>query len=187
MILPMVVFVPSRGFLFFYSNNRFTSGFTTWLFSSPHGDFSFSIINPSLIKAVITVFVPSRGFLFFYYNENTGIIKNAKVFVPSRGFLFFYGTLHTGSRPQRCKRFSFPHGDFSFSIRMYKYYDTPYGCFRPLTGISLFLFQQPFHFRLHHLVVFVPSRGFLFFYNKSLLNKGGYHGFRPLTGISLFL
>ena len=160
MILPMVVFVPSRGFLFFYSNNRFTSGFTTWLFSSPHGDFSFSIINPSLIKAVITVFVPSRGFLFFYYNENTGIIKNAKVFVPSRGFLFFYGTLHTGSRPQRCKRFSSPHGDFSFSIHCCRLCRQNIG-FRPLTGISLFLYNGSNH-QVQHLPFSSPHGDFSF-------------------------
>ena len=59
-------------------------------FSSPHGDFSFSIPMIKSITALIAVFVPSRGFLFFY------IVP----FLLSSGFASF----------------SSPHGDFSFSI-----------------------------------------------------------------------
>ena len=62
------VFVPSRGFLFFYK---------TW--------------EDLLGVKVNSVFVPSRGFLFFYYYRLALlIILGILVFVPSRGFLFFY-------------------------------------------------------------------------------------------------
>ena len=59
-----VVFVPSRGFLFFYVLHRS----------------SFS--SPSTI-----VFVPSRGFLFFYQLWGKQVKTLEAVFVPSRGFL----------------------------------------------------------------------------------------------------
>ena len=81
--------------------------------------------------------------------------------------------------------------------------------FRPLTGISLFLFmmkQQQIHllkFSSPHgdfsfsmkdgaffrptESVFVPSRGFLFFYDAIVRENTITVGFRPLTGISLFL
>ena len=71
-VVRTVVFVPSRGFLFFYDSlgNRLLR---TSEFSSPHGDFSFSIIFFIAIVAHNIVFVPSRGFLFFYIN---GGIRN---------------------------------------------------------------------------------------------------------------
>ena len=86
-----MVFVPSRGFLFFYGAG-YEPKLCQFEFSSPHGDFSFSmeIENVKRIKAV--VFVPSRGFLFFYKHEKFEMIKVCIVFVPSRGFLFFYDT-----------------------------------------------------------------------------------------------
>ena len=63
-----IVFVPSRGFLFFYKSHA-----KAWLFliefSSPHGDFSFSIASFVAVILAVTVFVPSRGFLFFYVDE----------------------------------------------------------------------------------------------------------------------
>ena len=59
-------------------------------FSSPHGDFSFSIAVVAAVCAAVAVFVPSRGFLFFY----AAVIR----------FLSL------------CCLFSSPHGDFSFSI-----------------------------------------------------------------------
>ena len=85
-----IVFVPSRGFLFFYVYSN--SSFTFWKDG---------------------VFVPSRGFLFFYYKI---VVDNAKisVFVPSRGFLFFYTM--TLRFMQKQQQFSSPHGDFSFSM-----------------------------------------------------------------------
>ena len=134
----------------------------TELFSSPHGDFSFSI-GSTVWRWWLhrTVFVPSRGFLFFYYpcllhgskgrmfssphgdfsfsiNEYEALKALADiVFVPSRGFLFFYSL--KGCERIRVDRFSSPHGDFSFSI-----------CFNLSNN--------------HVTFVFVPSRGFLFFY-----------------------
>ena len=58
-------------------------------FSSPHGDFSFSIKEMTL-DTMLTLF-------------------------------------------------SSPHGDFSFSIRLERSIEKQRICFRPLTGISLFL------------------------------------------------
>ena len=83
-------------------------------FSSPHGDFSFSILFPLHAHFVsCEVFVPSRGFLFFYVVDESG--KNTPTL------------------------FSSPHGDFSFSIQYIISNSQFYSCFRPLTGISLFL------------------------------------------------
>ena len=134
------------------------------------------------------VFVPSRGFLFFYrckavdrrcaasrFRPLTGISLFllslfctscflCSVFVPSRGFLFFYW-LH-GICSVVKQVFSSPHGDFSFS--MLGVVAFPFKIrFRPLTGISLFLctsIDVP-----EEDLVFVPSRGFLFFYRFRLL------------------
>ena len=107
-------------------------------FSSPHGDFSFSIetfarsgskktcFRPltgiSLFLLVDLdgmamggiVFVPSRGFLFFYEDYVNAMLEERKVFVPSRGFLFFYE--NEKDNDYFSQRFSSPHGDFSFSI-----------------------------------------------------------------------
>ena len=42
--IEILVFVPSRGFLFFYNGTKALKyDVTNALFSSPHGDFSFSI------------------------------------------------------------------------------------------------------------------------------------------------
>ena len=61
------------------------------MFSSPHGDFSFSMVASGDITLEELVFVPSRGFLFFYQGGE----KMKKIEI----------------------------------------------CFRPLTGISLFLLE----------------------------------------------
>ena len=136
--LEALVFVPSRGFLFFYDRRLHDSNHTRRVFSSPHGDFSFSIDPDRGRGAFCIVFVPSRGFLFFYLSR-----------LPSSA--------------QRGESFSSPHGDFSFSIAPFEYVvakagevfvpsrgflffynvneqlkDNKLG-FRPLTGISLFL------------------------------------------------
>ena len=106
--------------------------------------------------------------------------------------------------------FSSPHGDFSFSMTRCLTKRTQRRGFRPLTGISLFLylwyvlpfleilFSSPhgdFSFSIVIVdcynegdVVFVPSRGFLFFYTQCIsCSVQSQSGFRPLTGISLFL
>ena len=132
-----------------------------------------------------------------------------RVFVPSRGFLFFYWPQphSVGMMPV----FSSPHGDFSFSIKTSLSFPPEYvQSFRPLTGISLFLFclllplftcllfsspHGDFSFSIKSenkkvqlaAFVFVPSRGFLFFYKGIRYIELPLLGFRPLTGISLFL
>ena len=156
-----LVFVPSRGFLFFYRN----------------------MLHEQIRKAV---FVPSRGFLFFYRNDSPRcaddgrrfssphgdfsfsmelrwkVILHLMVFVPSRGFLFFYKTWKKHWKTKNM--FSSPHGDFSFSMKnLEKCISSSRSSFRPLTGISLFLFSCG-----HTEEIQI-------------------YGFRPLTGISLFL
>ena len=105
--------------------------------------------------------------------------------------------------------FSSPHGDFSFSIQLFDTEREYISCFRPLTGISLFLWKRFKKLYLKKDVfvpsrgflffykepitqtqkapVFVPSRGFLFFYATKIVELLPVHSFRPLTGISLFL
>ena len=130
-----MVFVPSRGFLFFYC------GVIVWLylplqFSSPHGDFSFSM----KLKRVQT---------------------NTRHWFSSPHGDFSFSMMKrqpNGIRPE----VSSPHGDFSFSMLL----------IAP-TGFSS--------------LVFVPSRGFLFFYHQLSKLLQLFFGFRPLTGISLFL
>ena len=133
-------------------------------FSSPHGDFSFSIKCPgNSYTAGGWVFVPSRGFLFFYKHYKHDYERRGKVFVPSRGFLFFYALrLFLSTASSRCFRpltgislflWRWQHGGSSWHFR-----------FRPLTGISLFLYT-PKEELIEYLTVFVPSRGFLFFYD----------------------
>ena len=163
---------------------------TNKLFSSPHGDFSFSIVYSVYSSVRFSVFVPSRGFLFFYslYIISSHILilfssphgdfsfsmairwknytKALTVFVPSRGFLFFYITCRFRCFKFRNK-FSSPHGDFSFSIKMEIHFtistirfSSPHGDFS--FSISTFALLPSFF-----IFVFVPSRGFLFFYKKS--------------------
>ncbi len=130
------VFVPSRGFLFFYAYLKVQPG-DIMEFSSPHGDFSFSIKTLWQLQKMIAVFVPSRGFLFFY--KGKGRSQSADWFSSPHGdFSFSIVAMIVTSFP--AFRFSSPHGDFSFSIRTCKNISKKYW------------------------TVFVPSRGFLFFY-----------------------
>ena len=99
---------------FSFSIPRYRCPMSFGLFSSPHGDFSFSIEQTMRMSdSSDWVFVPSRGFLFFYFLCKIILIIVLCVFVPSRGFLFFYS------------------GEITLTVRK--------NCFRPLTGISLFL------------------------------------------------
>ena len=107
------------------------------MFSSPHGDFSFSIgAEYAATTPLGPVFVPSRGFLFFYKDLKEALKNKEYVFVPSRGFLFFYERRREDEKVY--VEFSSPHGDFSFSITQWVVLPSFHG-FRPLTGISLFL------------------------------------------------
>ena len=107
------------------------------LFSSPHGDFSFSIRRCHRMGGGKSVFVPSRGFLFFY---------------DIRGHIFHMSQ----------DAFSSPHGDFSFSIllcpsyALYQQFSSPHGDFSFSITVRCILRKSQ--------RVFVPSRGFLFFY-----------------------
>ena len=79
---------PHGDFSFSIEIHKAYPGTENW-FSSPHGDFSFSIKLKDGTIDYLIVFVPSRGFLFFYFADIT-TEDLQKVFVPSRGFLFFY-------------------------------------------------------------------------------------------------
>ena len=155
------VFVPSRGFLFFYEIHFTIATIRTAVFVPSRGFLFFYSLIRGYNDGRLAVFVPSRGFLFFYINF--WLLKNWMwtVFVPSRGFLFFYKKRMSWSKKDT--KFSSPHGDFSFSIFISDFfYLHLFHRFRPLTGISLFLYS-----------ILVQSLMILCF--------------RPLTGISLFL
>ena len=158
------------------------------MFSSPHGDFSFSINNRFwLYRMGGTSFRPLTGISLFLWTLHGGSVSANICFRPLTGISLFLWHLQDSGffsirfRPLTgislflsCARiaweiqprgFSSPHGDFSFSI------------FYPAFATRLWWFQ----------IVFVPSRGFLFFYDMK--NNGAVFTicFRPLTGISLFL
>ena len=137
------------------------------------------------LKIATSVFVPSRGFLFFYGLNNDITVHAKTVFVPSRGFLFFYNSLSVTLMSYESFR---PLTGISlFLLLQTCRFHAGSLRFRPLTGISLFLwrkdnscvgngrFSSPhgdFSFSIMRIVsnevvedtVFVPSRGFLFFY-----------------------
>ena len=161
----------------------------TWLiikFSSPHGDFSFSMMDPDWFRKHLTSFRPLTGISLFLSFLMLPIVSSSAVFVPSRGFLFFYAHVCSICEFLDCFRPLTGISLFLSSCRRH-----PRTCllrFRPLTGISLFLyylvkekvvlgkkFSSPhgdFSFSIcfdtsvntHLEHVFVPSRGFLFFY-----------------------
>ena len=131
------------------------------------------------------------------------------VFVPSRGFLFFYVCIRRGqgSRKSRFRPLTgislflfYPEGDGKYSVI----------CFRPLTGISLFLyfctnrkhqlilFSSPhgdFSFSIQIILISAtrftafssPHGDFSFSIGKRTARSMFWNSFRPLTGISLFL
>ena len=104
------------------------------LFSSPHGDFSFSIkIERRETIPTITFSSPHGDFSFSMIDNRMIVNSNGTVFVPSRGFLFFYAYLKV--QPGDIMEFSSPHGDFSFSIKemtldtMLTLFSSPHGDF----------------------------------------------------------
>ena len=148
--------IPSRGFLFFYYALisyskcdlcfRPLTGISLFLyctflqdisaldFSSPHGDFSFSIkIERRETIPTITFSSPHGDFSFSMIDNRMIVNSNGTVFVPSRGFLFFYAYLKV--QPGDIMEFSSPHGDFSFSIKemtldtMLTLFSSPHGDF----------------------------------------------------------
>ena len=153
-------------------------------FSSPHGDFSFSICGFIQKRAVPKFSSPHGDFSFSIKDLLRRYKKRKKVFVPSRGFLFFY--IVTWNAPI-----------------------VEDGRFRPLTGISLFLsgsscftnssqsvfvpsrgflfFYEDMKWSDLKSMVFVPSRGFLFFYRSFLKAKGRFYTvFVPSRGFLFF-
>ena len=181
-ILASVVFVPSRGFLFFYAKKSCNS-LESWVFVPSRGFLFFYRIG-RILEEMVWGFRPLTGislflWLFFQFLEISFVL----VFVPSRGFLFFYKALYfacwwPGS-------FSSPHGDFSFSIKGHKFTKPELIGFRPLTGISLFLYENKNICRGYQKV-FVPSRGFLFFYWVALSLHPFFPVFVPSRGFLFF-
>ena len=86
-----------------------------------------------------SVSVPSRGYLFFYQEKDLKQNEAIEtVSVPSRGYLFFYtsGNLWGKNRPGS---FPSPLGVISFFTERGGAYKMKKQCFRPLSGLSLFL------------------------------------------------
>ena len=156
------------------------------MFSSPHGDFSFSINNRFwLYRMGGTSFRPLTGISLFLWTLHGGSVSANICFRPLTGIsLFLWKIFCTATKQDQA--FSSPHGDFSFSINNHWTVENRGGGFRPLTGISLFLYRPgaamhavvPFSsphgdfsfsivltcYNYENFPVFVPSRGFLFFY-----------------------
>ena len=63
-LLEISVFVPSRGFLFFYHTQAIITRFEI-LFSSPHGDFSFSMVKGYYVPYGYMGFRPLTGISLF--------------------------------------------------------------------------------------------------------------------------
>ena len=133
----IAVFVPSRGFLFFYHTQAIITRFEI-LFSSPHGDFSFSIKAKEEVKAQIG-FRPLTGISLFLFGLVKTLVRNTELFSSPHGD-FSFSIKRKYNAESISRQFSSPHGDFSFSIEtaVLESIGKKIG-FRPLTGISLFL------------------------------------------------
>ena len=83
-------------------------------FSSPIGDF---VIYTKIKR-------------WYEYDRN-------KVFVPYRGFCYLYKT--PASKEEKNMKFSSPIGDFVIYTKSKNLLQIPIGCFRPLSGILLFI------------------------------------------------
>ena len=181
----LAVFVPSRGFLFFYQEQPWTLLWQDLLFSSPHGDFSFSIQHRRDAWSCEKLFSSPHGDFSFSIRSEWAGQRRILSFRPLTGIsLFLYSSLFVISH---IILFSSPHGDFSFSMvtslcpadRVQITFSSPHGDFS---------FSIDNGWRTgNSALVFVPSRGFLFFYQWSQYAPWFCSRFRPLTGISLFL
>ena len=104
------------------------------MFSSPHGDFSFSMTKSIVQECFPFVFSSPHGdFSFSITLKQIFMKRTERVFVPSRGFFFFYSV--TEYMYCNFDEFSSPHGDFSFSIKFKKFnivseeFSSPHGDF----------------------------------------------------------
>ena len=132
-------------------------------FSSPHGDFSFSIDKLRTVAAEQGSFRPLTGISLFLYTTNN-TTKTANVFSSPHGDFSFSITEALNLIYSRA--FSSPHGDFSFSMFPFRtMYELFFSVFVPSRGF-LFFYKFDFICHPHSIRVFVPSRGFLFFYPK---------------------
>ena len=131
-------------------------------FSSPHGDFSFSICPLFSLVDNRTLFSSPHGDFSFSMGKKKKQKKKPISFRPLTGIsLFLFLIMSTSRNTQPV--FSSPHGDFSFSIRRQQPYE--------IHGKQFSSPHGDFSFSIRHNCclcpfssVFVPSRGFLFFY-----------------------
>ncbi len=108
-----IVFVPFRGFLFFYEKK---------------------MTKFNLLK----VFVPFRGFLFFYACCSLGEEKKGRVFSSPSGA--FYFSIEIAEDRFFNESFSSPSGAFYFSMPAIETVkNIADGSFRPLPGLFIFL------------------------------------------------
>ena len=115
------------------------------------------------LNTALDSFRPLTGISLFLSNAPEIPTPLAVEFSSPHGdFSFSINIINTITKEE--EKFSSPHGDFSFSIGNIKISRHEFLGFRPLTGISLFLFDD-----------------------ISFCTINGVNGFRPLTGISLFL
>ena len=183
MWLGKTIFVPSTGYLYFYQTSRV-----------PEGEGNRS------------VFVPSTGYLYFYLDKTNktpyqvsfssplrGISISTmdtqqlqcdiSVFVPSTGYLYFY--FITSFKTSMENMFSSPLRGISISTIIFFMFLFLLIRFRPLYGVSLFLHK------IHELgtfynEVFVPSTGYLYFYDNKREVRKIITVFVPSTGYLYF-
>ena len=155
-------FRPLTGISLFLLSKEVKEAYKSASFSSPHGDFSFSIGLVPDGRPFLYRFRPLTGISLFLYRLTKQLNKSLLVFVPSRGFLFFYKDARIAIL--NLVKFSSPHGDFSFSIvlqdsrtQFNNWFSSPHGDFSFSISDTVFGASP-------RTQVFVPSRGFLFFY-----------------------
>ena len=129
----IAVFVPSRGFLFFYHTQAIITRFEI-LFSSPHGDFSFSMVKGYYVPYGYMGFRPLTGISLFLFGLVKTLVRNTELFSSPHGD-FSFSIKRKYNAESISRQFSSPHGDFSFSIetcytsKFEKPFSSPHGDF----------------------------------------------------------
>ena len=180
------VFVPSRGFLFFYREVSQPSA-RAWIGFRPLTGISLFLCVVDLSDRPFQSprFRPLTGISLFLFWPIMSFVSDRMSFRPLTGISLFLLAANCPSKFLQVT-FSSPHGDFSFSIKMTTAEKKAKKGFRPLTGISLFLYNVFFTRTIGHPFS-SPHGDFSFSMTIPGTMIWPTCRFRPLTGISLFL
>ena len=154
------------------------------LFPSPLGVISFFTWKQQSKFCLKMVSVPSRGYLFFYQPKVVVRRWFGGLFPSPLGVISFF-TVWLTYDVSKCK-FPSPLGVISFFTR----YDdrnkrrTGY-CFRPLSGLSLFLRRKKSYDQIS-IICFRPLSGLSLFLQCLRQQTKRAQRFRPLSGLSFF-